>query len=187
MKNVSCAVVALTFVLAGIPPLSAQIQGQWTSTGMMQSARELSAQVSLTGGKVLSTGGTDNSGNVLASAEVYSPGSGTWAGTGSMAEARELFPAVVLTSGKVLVSGGLGPSGSLWSGAELYDPKTGTWSSAGSLSIPRFGHTATLLTNGKVLVAGGCAASNCGTQTAVSELYDPATNSWLQQKEVPND
>jgi hypothetical protein len=27
-------------------------------------------------------------------------------------------------------------------------------------------------------VTGGCAASNCSTATAVSELYDPASNSW---------
>jgi hypothetical protein len=43
------------------------------------------------------------------------------------------------------------------------------------MSVARSGHTATLLANGKVLVAGGCSASGC---TAVSELYDPTTNSW---------
>jgi len=44
--------------------------------------------------------------------------------------------------------------------------------------VPRFGHTATLLPNGKVLVTGGCTASNCSTDAAVSELYNPASNSW---------
>lgn len=44
--------------------------------------------------------------------------------------------------------------------------------------MARFGHTATLLQSGKVLVVGGCTASNCSTDTAVSELYDPASNSW---------
>jgi hypothetical protein len=177
-KKFSCAVFALTFVLVGIQPLSAQSQGQWASTGTMHSTRELNAQVPLVSGKVLSMGGVDNNGNILASAEVYSPGPGTWTLTGSMAEARELFPAVLLTSGKILVSGGLGASSSVLAGAELYDPTTGAWSSAGSLSVARYGHTATLLQSGKVLVAGGCTASNCGTVTAVSELYDPASNSW---------
>lgn len=41
--------------------------------------------------------------------------------------------------------------------------------------MARSGHTATLLANGTVLVAGGCSASGC---TAVSELYNPTTNSW---------
>lgn len=172
------ALFALTFVLANLQPLSAQIQGQWASTGTMQSARELNAQVRVAGGKVLSIGGVDNSNNLLASAEVYNPGSGAWTATGSMAEAREAFGAVVLTSGRVLVIGGLGASSTVLAGAELYDPTKGTWSSAGSLSVARFGHTATVLANGKVLVAGGCTSSICSSDTAVSELYDPVSNSW---------
>jgi hypothetical protein len=179
MKKFSCAgfMLVLAFVLS-IQPLSAQVQGQWASTGTMQSARELDAQVPLAQGKALSIGGVDNNGNLLASAEVYSHGSGKWTLTGSMAAAREFFPAVVLSSGKVLVSGGLGSGSTVLSGAELYDPTTGTWSSAGSLSVARFGHTATLLQSGQVLVAGGCAASDCSTVTAVSEVYDPASNTW---------
>ena len=144
----------------------------------MQSTRELGAQVLLVSGNVLTIGGVDNSNNVLAAAEVYSPGPGTWKATGSMIQARQLFPAVVLKSGKVLVAGGLGVSSIVLSGAELYNPATGTWSAAGSLSVPRFGHTATLLPSGKVLVTGGCTSSSCATDTAVSELYDPTTNTW---------
>jgi N-acetylneuraminic acid mutarotase len=123
-------------------------------------------------------GGVDNNGNLLASAEVYSGGPGTWTLTSSMAEARELFPAVVLSGGKVLVSGGLGASSAVLGAAELYDPVTGAWWPAGSLSVARFGHTATLLQNGQVLVAGGCATSTCSSDTSVSELYDPTSNSW---------
>lgn len=178
MKRFSWAVSMLTFVLA-TQSLAVQIQGQWVSTGTMQSARETNAQVRLAaGGKVLSIGGLDNNGNLLASAEVYNPGPGTWTFAASMAQAREVFPAVVLTSGKVLVSGGLGVGGSVLVGAELYDPKTGLWSSAGSLSVARFGHTATLLTSGKVLVTGGCTSSTCSTDTTVSELYDLVSNTW---------
>jgi hypothetical protein len=164
MKRLSCAVFALTFLFVGIQPLYAQIQGQWVSSGTMQSSRELNAQVRLASGKVLSIGGVDSSFiNVLASSELYSPGPGTWTLTGNMAEARESFPAAVVTDGKVLVSGGLGGGGTVLAGAELYDPTTGTWSAAGSLGVARFGHTATLLQSGKVLVTGGCTASGCST------------------------
>jgi N-acetylneuraminic acid mutarotase len=158
--------------------LSAQVQGQWTIVGTMQSDREFDVQVRLAGGKALSAGGVDNNNNVLASAEVYSPGPGTWGLTGSMAEPREYFPAVVLTNGKVLVSGGLSTGSTVLAGAELYDPTSGTWSSAGFLSVARYAHTATLLANGNVLVAGGCTTSACTPDTAVSEIYDPASNSW---------
>jgi hypothetical protein len=131
----------------------------------------------LTSGKALAIGGVDGSGNILSSAEVFSSSNGKWKLTGSMAAARELFPAVVFKNHKVLVSGGLSTGSAVLAGAELFST-TGTWKAAGSLSVPRFGHTATLLSNGKVLVTGGCTASDCSTNTAVSELYDPKSNSW---------
>lgn len=176
MKRLSCAVLILVF--ATLAPVFGQVQGQWTATGSMLTGREFNAQVRTTGGKVLSMGGYDSSGNVLSSAEIYSSTTGKWAATGSMAEARVEFPAVVFTNGKALAAGGLGASSVVLGGAELYDPTTGVWTPAGSLSVPRFGHTATLLTDGKVLVAGGCVDSACTTPTAVSELYDPTSNTW---------
>jgi hypothetical protein len=176
VKKFTCALFTLLFL--SFQPLFAQTQGQWASTGSMQSARELNAQVPVSGGRVLSIGGADNNGNLLASAELYSPSSGKWTLTGSMVEAREYFPAVVLKSGKVLVSGGLGTSSIVLTSAELYDPATGVWTSGGVLSVARLGHTATLLSSGQVLVTGGCTDSLCGTHTAVSELYDPTSNTW---------
>jgi N-acetylneuraminic acid mutarotase len=165
-------------VFFAIQPLSAQLQGQWMATGSLQSPREANAQLRLRGGNVLSVGGVDGSGNILASAEIYGRGSAAWQSTGSLKTARELFSAVALTNGKVLVVGGVGIGAAALGTAELYDPSTGTWSSGGSLSVARFGYTATLLGNGKVLVTGGCSASACSAVTAISELYDPATNSW---------
>lgn len=178
MKRFSCVVLLSVVALAMLPPASAQVQGQWVSTGTMQSARELHALVPMTGGKALSIGGVDGNGNILTSAEVFSASTGKWTSSGSMAAARESFPAVVLKTHKVLVAGGLGSSSVVLAGAELYNPTTGAWSSAGSMSVARFGHTATLLSNGKVLVTGGCTASGCSTDTAVSELYDPTSNTW---------
>src|SRR5258708_6000779 len=142
----------------------------------MTAARSGHAQVTLATG-ALAAGGTDGV-SVLASAELYNASSGKWNATSSMTQARENFPAVVLSNGKVLVSGGLGTSSIVLASAELYDPTTGAWSSAGVLSVARYGHTATLLQSGKVLVTGGCTVSNCSTDTAVSELYDPVSNSW---------
>ena len=178
MKKISCAVLLPAVVLAILPTVSAQIQGQWVSTGSMQSARELNAQVRMSNGRILSVGGVDNSGNVLSSSEFYSPKPGTWTLTGSLAEARESFPAVSLANGKVLVSGGVGTGSIVLGSAELYDPTTGAWSPAGSMSVPRYGHTATVLPSGKVLVTGGCTAFGCATDTAASELYDPTSNTW---------
>jgi N-acetylneuraminic acid mutarotase len=164
--------------MMSIPPVWAQTQGQWTSSGAMQSARTYDAQVKLTNGQVLAIGGVDGTFNPLASAELYNPATGSWKLTGSMTQARQFFPAVLLSTGKVLVSGGGGTGNVVLAEAELFDPATGTWSSAGSLSVARYSHTATLLKSGKVLVTGGCSTYNCSTITAVSELYDPASNTW---------
>lgn len=91
MSKLWCAVSALTFLIVGIPTVSAQmIQGQWTGTGTMQSPREFGAQVLLGNGKLLAIGGVDNNNKVLSSAEVYSLGATTWKITGGMVQAREL-------------------------------------------------------------------------------------------------
>jgi len=176
VKKIACPL--LTLVLATSQILFAQTQGLWTTTGTMQTGREFNAQVKIAGGKVLSTGGVDNSNNILSSAEIYSASSGKWTLTGSMANPREYFTVVTLTTGKVLVAGGFGTGSVVLSSAELYDPTSGTWSSAGSLSVARAAHTATLLSNGKVLVTGGCTSNPCGTYTGVSEVYDPTLNTW---------
>lgn len=169
---------ALGFALVGHQPAFAQVQGQWTSVLAMQSPRELDAEARLANGNVLAVGGVDSSGNILASAELFNPKTKGWATTGNMAAARQQPAAVVLTNGNVLLTGGLGPGGAVVGGAELYNPATGSWSPAGSLSVPRFAHSATLLKTGQVLVTGGCTVSGCSALTAVSELFEPATNTW---------
>jgi hypothetical protein len=178
MRRALCVVSLCALAVVMLQPASAQIQGQWVTTETMQSAREFHALVRLTGGKALSIGGVDGSGNILASAELFSSSTGKWTLTGSMAEARDQFAAVVLTDGKVLVAGGVGTGNVILSSAEIYDPTTGVWSSAGSLSVARTGHTATLLPGGNVLVTGGCSAPTCSPAIAASELYDPTSNSW---------
>src|SRR5712691_3158330 len=50
----------------------------------------------------------------------------------------------------------------------------GSFSPVGSMSLFRRLHTATLLSNGRVLVAGGAPIA----QSAISELYDSATQTW---------
>ena len=177
MRRSLYAVFAAVCVLLSVAQISAQVQGQWASTGTMQSAREFNAQALLSNGKVLSMGGIDNNGNLLASSEVYNPKTGKWTLTGSMTNARQIFPAVAI-KGNVLAAGGQGAGGTVLAAAELYSTAKGNWTSAGSMTVARLAHTATLLPNGKVLVAGGCTASDCSAYTAASEIYDPVKKTW---------
>jgi len=141
------------------------------ATGSMATARVSHTATLLSSGKVLVAGGTDASGNPLATAELYDPSTGTFSTTGSMAAARAHFAAALLSGGKVLVTGGLDAAGNPLATAEVYDPSTGMFSATlGSMTIARASHTATLLTTGKVLVAGW------GNATA--ELFDPATGTF---------
>ncbi len=125
----------------------------------------------LDSGMVLAAGGLSGTG-VVASAELYDPGTGQWTTTGSMGSGREGHAATLLDNGRVLVSGG-----SL-SSSELYDPSTGTWASTGAMSTGRARHTSTLLPNGSVLVAGGASCPNSCSLAATSEMYNPSSGLW---------
>jgi|SRR5208282_4080200 len=97
-------------------------------------------------GQVLITGGQDNTGNPLSSAEVYDPGSGTFSLTGEMSSPRLHHAASRLGDGSVLISGGqVDSGGTVTPTAELYDPMTGMFVTTGTMASPRAGHTATLL------------------------------------------
>ena len=54
----------------------------------------------------------------------------------------------------------------------------GSWSEAAVMPQPRGKHTATLLNNGKVLIYGGY-PGDYGYPLLAAELYDPATNTWI--------
>jgi hypothetical protein len=152
-----------------IPPT-----GTWSATGALTTGRSDHTETLLQNGKVLVTGGAENSVGSLASSELYDPVSGTWSVTGAMTTTRRFHTATLLENGKVLVTGGYGLNN--LASSELYDPATGTWSTTGSLNFARNTHTATLLPSGKVLVTGGF--DGASTFLAISELYDPATGTW---------
>ena len=128
----------------------------------------------LPSGKVLVTGGFNDSVS-LASSELYDPSASTWsATTGPMTKVRRSHTATLLPSGKVLVTGGF--STVSLASSELYDPSTSTWSATtGPMAAARYDHTATLLPSGKVLVTGG---NNGSAALTSSELYDPSTGTW---------
>jgi Galactose oxidase, central domain/Kelch motif len=169
-------------VAGGQPVVPAELYdpstGAWTATGSMVTPRAASFTATpLPNGRVLVAGGWATAdGPIVASAELYDPGTGSWTATGSMATPRGGQTATLLPNGTVLVAGGYTskPSGQLAvDSAELYDPATGIWTAAGSMGTPRAHHTATLLPDGKVLVVGGA-----GSALAPAELYDPSSRSW---------
>jgi len=76
---------------------------------------------------VLIAGGVDDSGKVLASAEVFDPATDTFTAVGSMNTARFNHAAAALPNGKVLITGGEDGSGNTLNTAEIFDPATNTF------------------------------------------------------------
>jgi Galactose oxidase, central domain len=153
----------------------------FATTGSMTSPRTGHTATLLSNGEVLIAGGEDDSGHILASAELYSSKTGTFIATGSMNSPREFHAAALLAGGQVLITGGLNNSGAVISTAELYDPATGKFTlttaaapgSGTNMVVAREFQTATTLTNGQVLIAGG--RDDKGVILESAELYDPPT------------
>jgi N-acetylneuraminic acid mutarotase len=157
------------------------VNGSWSYTGSMTTARVYFGMVLLSSGKVLAVGGcTGQNSNgctgVTATAEIYDPSTGKWSATGSLKTARGAFTATLLQSGKVLVAGGINSAGNPIKSAELYDPSTGKFTFTASMSAARDEHSATLLASGKVVVTGG--ENNSSVSTTKSEIYNPSTKTW---------
>jgi Bacterial Ig-like domain (group 3)/Bacterial Ig-like domain (group 2) len=102
--------------------------------------------------------------------------------TGSLISLRLFHTETLLQNGQVLITGGTGNYGAnLLGTCELYNPTTGTFSATGKLNVPRESHIATLLANGMVLITGGDSGGSGNlTQTAISELYNPATGTFAE-------
>jgi Galactose oxidase, central domain/Kelch motif len=165
----------------------------FTATGSMEVARQDHTATLIEGcgcpadGKVLITGGDDQTDTALASAELFDPTTGTFTPTGNMTTPRESHTATLLTTGplagEVLVVGGYNAGHtSTQASAELYDPVTGVFTATGSMNASRQDHTATLLPNGEVLITGGFSGSQfpvaSGGFLSSAELFDPATQTF---------
>jgi len=162
--------------------------GHFVSIAPMASARAYHAATLQSAGTVLVTGGFDNSGAVLAKAEVFSPPSG-WRPVGDMHAARIGHTATWFRSGTiegVLVAGGGDNAHNGLESAEIFDGVSNFNLTSGSPSGPattmhdyRMFAAASVLTDGRVLITGGYDAQsrNLNHQPAASsaEIFDPSS------------
>ncbi|MGH9076680.1 MAG: kelch repeat-containing protein [Acidimicrobiales bacterium] len=64
--------------------------------------------------------------------------------------------------------------------AEIYNPAMGTWRlTAGKMAVARLAQTATRLADDQVLITGGAASDGRDDGISSSELYDPASDTFL--------
>jgi N-acetylneuraminic acid mutarotase len=161
----------LAIVLTSLGAVTAQAQ----SSIVLNPERASHAATLLNSGKVLITGGVNESAT-LNSAVLYNPATGTIVPTGSMTSVRASHTSTLLTDGRVLITGGVLSTGQQLRSAEIYDPATGVFTQiARAMSNSRSKHTATLLPDGRVLVIGGKDA----------DLFDPVTQTFTATTNRP--
>lgn len=146
---------------------------KFSFTGAMRTARCGHTATLLSNGKVLLTGGWNETDRVT-SAELYDPATGTFQSAGTMQMARGGHTATLLKTGEVLIAGGTEHA----TDAELFNPRDNSFRTAGKMTAHRSGHTATLLSNGKVLLVGGSSGKE-DSVLASAELYDPNAGSFV--------
>ena len=90
--------------------------------GSLSKARWLCAGTILSTGQVLVVGGTDSSGHVIATGELYDPTSGTTSVAGNLNNPRLNHTATPMNNGLVLIAGGSSTSSLDLATAETYQP-----------------------------------------------------------------
>ena len=163
-------------------PSSKQFFG---NSGAMNAARSQHGAALIKGcncaadNQVLLTGGIDNSGTTLISAELFQESNNSFtATTGSMNVARHNHTATTLNDGKVLITGGVNNSFVILNSAEIFDPNTGQFTlTAKPMTVPRAYHSAQLLSDGRVLIVGGGVQPD-GTYSNSAEIFDPSTGTF---------
>lgn len=145
----------------------------WTSAAAMSARRAQHTAITLTNGKVLISGGQDDTG-ALAGCELFSGLSGGFESAPSMSVARKEHAVAMLEDGRVLLMGGRNTSGSLAS-VDAYDPRTNAMTALPPMPEPRYAARAERLPDGKILVMGGRNETGYLNSTV---LYDPVSNTW---------
>jgi anti-sigma factor RsiW len=154
--------------------------GAFVSIPGMGAARLAHRATLLPDGRVLITGGQDETGRKLESAEIYDPAARAFRAAGPMGTSRSDHTATLLPNGHVLIVGGsTGLSGEEpVASAEVYDPAANRFTPTGGMRIVRFKHSATLLPDGRVIVVGGSDVRMWGGRYDSAEIYDPASGTF---------
>src|SRR5438105_1430756 len=167
------AVLATGAMLATATLIDASSSSQIEQLGLLAVPRTGHAATALADGRVLITGGRDNAGIIVATAEVFDPANETSTAIGILNTARIDHTATLLADGRVLIAGGTSSSGALTS-AEIFDPANpgaGFRVLSATMGAARARHTATRLHDGRVLIAGGDA-------DGTAEIFEPTAESF---------
>jgi hypothetical protein len=153
-----------------------EVSGTWSTSGILDEARNAHVSALLADGRVLVAGGEGQAGDLLATAEVFDPDTGIWSPAGSMGFEVQYSRAATLSDGRVIVAGGETEDIEGISQVALFDPTTTMWSAGDAMSQPRWGHELTELPGGLLLATGGFDGGP--DPHGFAEVFDPSSSSW---------
>ncbi len=162
---------------------SAEPEDSWKSLAPMPTARG-GLGVAVANGKIYAIGGV-NGGLPLNTNEEFNPNTNRWTSKTSMPTARTGFAIAVYKNKIYVIGGSVGIGYS--SNNEVYDPATDTWETKSSMPTARSDLSASIV-NDKIFLISGKKYSSMNpyyADTAVTEVYDPATDTWTTAASIP--
>jgi len=174
-----------------VPPTATSVNytDGWTAGADMPTPR-WEHYTCVVDGKIYVIGGAGPVYEVLGTVEVYDPATDTWVTKSPMPTARQALSVSVVNGKIYAIGGGISRTKDYlrigtFSTVEEYDPATDTWSTKSPMPTSRGWHSA-IVVDGKIYIFGGSknAPPSKGHVLAV-EVYDPATDTWTQQGDMP--
>jgi N-acetylneuraminic acid mutarotase len=107
-----------------------------------------------------------------------------------MSTARQGLSTSVV-NGKIYAIGGGASSSSSYGAVETfstveeYDPATDTWTTKADMPTARGFHSANVIDDKIYIIGGSHASAPSGNLVRTVEVYDPATDTWAQKRDMP--
>ncbi len=165
---------------------------RWTAFKADPVTRSAFAVAAGENGAILVVGGCcDSTGNVLGTAELYSPHANTWRAVAPLPTPR-MSLALTFAGGKFYALGGSDSVGNVTAEVDAFNPATNSWTVEAPLpGVGRCDLGAVTGPDGRIYAIGGI-EFNCNSGPGWEGLntvdaYTPATNSWTSVANLPAD
>lgn len=183
MKKPGKGLLTLTFVVSCLfalnPVFAATTGDSWISEASMPTARAY-LKVAVVNDIIYTIGGS----GPVGTNEVYDPATNNWVRKASMPDPQQSF-GIAVCQGKIYCIGGMSPDVS--DSNKVYDPLTDSWETKAAMPTARYG-LQTQVVDDKIYVIGGqrLLGHNLGSEKLnVTEIYDPATDTWSMGSPIP--